>query len=185
MSERKKIGVVVGSTRPRRICKDLAQWVLDVARAESSLSYELIDLAEVALPFLDEPLMAALAQYEHEHTKRWSALVSSYDGFVFVFPQYNWGYTAVLKNALDFLYHEWHDKPAALVTYGTRGGGRGADQLKQVLHGIGMRNTATNPKLETPPDAAGEARAIGELIELDRFAADVRAMNADLEELVD
>jgi len=155
MSADRKIGVVVGSTRPRRICKHLAEWVLEIAQAESRLTYELIDLAEISLPFLDEPLMAALGQYEHEHTKRWSRRVSSYDGFVFVFPQYNWGYTAVLKNALDFLYAEWHDKAAAIVTYGTHGGGRGAEQLKQVLQGIGMRNTATNPKLDTPPDSTG------------------------------
>ena len=113
------VAVVVGSTRPTRICAGIAAWVLTAAQQESVLHYELLDLAEVNLPFLDEPRKAALGQYEHEHTRAWSRLVSSYAGFIFVFPQYNWGYPAPLKNALDFLYHEWNGKPASFVTNGT------------------------------------------------------------------
>ena len=131
-----RIAVVIGSTRPNRICTGIAQWVLDAAQQGSPLQYELVDLAAVGLPFLDEPLMAALGQYEHEHTRAWSRTVSSYGGFVFVFPQYNWGYPAPLKNALDFLYHEWSGKPATSVTYGTRGGARAADQFHEVLTGL-------------------------------------------------
>lgn len=130
---------MIGSTRPTRICPDIAKWVRDVSQDDSPLRYELLDLAGINLPLLDEPLKAALQQYEHEHTRAWSRLVSSYSGFVFVFPQYNWGYPGVLKNALDFLYHEWRDKPATCVTYGTRGGGKGAEQLRGVLTGLHMR----------------------------------------------
>ena len=89
-----RVAVVVGSTRPTRICPGIARWVLQAAQEESLLRYELIDLAEVNLPFLDEPLKAALGKYKHEHTKAWSRVVSSFDGFIFVFPQYNWGYPA-------------------------------------------------------------------------------------------
>ena len=109
----------------------------------------MVDLQELDLPFLDEPIMASRGRYEHEHTVRWSELVRAYDGFVFVFPQYNWGYPAVLKNALDFLYHEWANKPAGLVSYGSRGGGLAATQLKQVLQGLHMRRTETNIELKT------------------------------------
>lgn len=135
----KRVAVVIGSTRPSRICPGIAAWIKDAAAEDSPLRYELIDLAEIDLPFLDEPLKAALGQYAHEHTRRWSELVSGYAGFVFVFPQYNWGYPAPLKNALDFLYREWHDKPAASVTYGTRGGGRAAEQFASVMQGLHMR----------------------------------------------
>jgi len=131
-----RIAVVIGSTRPQRICTGIAQWVLDAAQEGSPLQYELLDLAAVGLPFLDEPRMAALGEYEHEHTRAWSRTVSSYGGFVFVFPQYNWGYPAPLKNALDFLYREWSGKPATSVTYGTRGGARAADQFREVLTGL-------------------------------------------------
>ena len=136
---RERIAVVIGSTRPTRICPGIAEWIKDAAQEESPLRYELIDLALVNLPFLDEPLKAALRQYEHEHTRAWSEIVNAYSGFVFVFPQYNWGYPAPLKNALDFLYHEWHDRPATTVTYGTRGGNRGAEQFHGVLEGVHMR----------------------------------------------
>jgi NAD(P)H-dependent FMN reductase len=134
-----RIAVVIGSTRPTRICADVAAWTLAAAQRSSPLRYELLDLAEVGLPFLDEPLKAALGQYAHEHTRAWSELVSSYDGFLFVFPQYNWGYPAVLKNALDYLYQEWHDRPASFITYGTRGGSKAAEQFTTVLHGLHMR----------------------------------------------
>jgi NAD(P)H-dependent FMN reductase len=134
-----RIAVIIGSTRPTRICPDIAAWFVKTAQEGSSLTYELVDLAEVNLPFLDEPLMAALGQYEHEHTRAWSALVQSYDGFVFVFPQYNWGYPAVIKNAVDYLYAEWRDKPASFATYGTRGGNLAAGQFHQILQGVHMQ----------------------------------------------
>lgn len=133
------IGVIIGSTRPSRICPGIAAWFRDAAQDGSPLSYELIDLAEVDLPFLDEPRKPALGQYEHEHTRSWSRLISSFQGFVFVFPQYNWGYPAPLKNALDFLYSEWQGKPATSVTYGTRGGSKGAEQIHGVFDGLHMR----------------------------------------------
>lgn len=134
-----RIAVVIGSTRPTRICAGIATWVQNAAAQASPLQYELLDLADAGLPFLDEPLMAASRQYEHEHTRAWSRVVSSYDGFLFIFPQYNWGYPAVLKNALDFLYDEWRNKPASFLTYGTRGGSQAAAQFATVLRGLHMR----------------------------------------------
>src|ERR1700677_2538864 len=134
-----RVAVIIGSTRPARICPGIARWSRQALNEDSPLRYDVIDLADVGLPFLDEPLKPALRDYEHEHTKAWASLIIGYQGFVFVFPQYNWGYPAPLKNALDFLYYEWRGKPAASVTYGTRGGGKGADQLRQVFEGLHMR----------------------------------------------
>jgi NAD(P)H-dependent FMN reductase len=139
MPARQRIAVIIGSTRPTRICAGIAGWARAALAAGSELSYELLDLAEVDLPFLDEPLKAALHQYEHEHTRAWSRLIAGYDGFLFVFPQYNWGYPGVLKNALDYLYDEWHGKPASFVTYGTRGGSKAAVAFAEVLNGLHMR----------------------------------------------
>jgi NAD(P)H-dependent FMN reductase len=144
-----RISVVVGSNRPQRICPEIAAWVQRALHAAQLFEVELVDLQEIDLPFLDEPSLPARGPYVHKHSLRWSELVRSYDGFVFVFPQYNWGYPAVLKNALDFLYHEWADKPAGLVTYGTRGGGLAAAHLRQVLQGLHMRATEKNVELKT------------------------------------
>jgi NAD(P)H-dependent FMN reductase len=151
-----RVAVVVGSTRPTRICLGIAEWIRGVIQQDSPLQYELLDLAEVNLPLLDEPLQASLEQYEHEHTRQWSRTVSSYSGFLFVFPQYNWGYPAALKNALDFLYHEWHDKPATVASYGTRGGNRGASQLLTVLQGLHMRALDNHLELVVKNDDVDE-----------------------------
>jgi len=134
-----RVAVIIGSTRPTRICPGIAQWTQKTLSEQSSLRYRLIDLAEINLPLLDEPLKAAQRDYKHAHTKAWSKLIDSFAGFVFVLPQYNWGYPAPLKNALDYLYYEWHDKPATSVTYGTRGGVRAADQMRQLFDGLHMR----------------------------------------------
>lgn len=86
-----RIAVVIGSNRPQRIYPEIAAWVQRALRAAALHEVELGDLQEIDLPFLDEPIMASRGRYAHEHTARWSELVRSYDGFVFVFPQYNWG----------------------------------------------------------------------------------------------
>ena len=182
-----RVAVVVGSTRPTRICPEIAGWVLETARLDSRLGYELLDLAEFALPFLDEPLKPALGRYEHEHTRRWSRTVSSYDAFVFVFPQYNWGYPAVLKNALDFLYSEWHDKPAALAGYGTRGGSKAVAQLHGVLQGLHMRTIEQNLELVvTDADTDEQGQLTDVAATLHPFTDQVRAVDSQLTEaLVD
>jgi NAD(P)H-dependent FMN reductase len=146
-----RIAVVIGSNRPGRICPAIAAWIQRALRAAGLGEVELVDLQEIDLPFLDEPTLPAHGRYQHGHTARWSEVVRSYDGFVFVFPQYNWGYPAVLKNALDFLYHEWADKPAGLVTYGSRGGGLAATQLRQVLQGLHIHGAETSIELKTDP----------------------------------
>lgn len=146
-SSAERIGMIIGSTRPTRICPDIACWVHRELDDRGRLDYVLIDLAEVGLPMLDEPLRAALHAYEHEHTKAWSRRIVRCSGFVLVFPQYNWGYPGVLKNALDYLYEEWRDKPVTTVTYGTRGGARAAEQMHQVLQGLHMRPLPTRVEI--------------------------------------
>jgi NAD(P)H-dependent FMN reductase len=176
-----RIAVVIGSTRPRRICPGIAEWFTRTAQQQSLLRYELIDLAEIDLPFLDEPLKAALRKYEHEHTRAWSRLVSGYDGFVFVFPQYNWGYPAPLKNSLDFLYYEWHDKPATSVTYGTRGGNRGAAQFLGVLEGLHMRPLSDRLEIVITGDDVDEHWQLRDLdATLGPYSEQVRQLDAQL-----
>jgi NAD(P)H-dependent FMN reductase len=158
-----RVAVVVGSTRPTRISLDVATWVQTALDRQSDLRYEIVDLAAVDLPFLDEPTPSSSGSYHHEHTRRWSQLVSSYDGFVFVFPQYNWGYPGVLKNALDFLYREWHGRPATQFTWGIRGGARGAAQFHQVMLGLHMDPIGTRVEAllaDSDTDVTGRLRDV-------------------------
>jgi NAD(P)H-dependent FMN reductase len=133
-----RIAIVVGSTRPGRRCDQVARWVYDEATTRSAgrwpgVEFAMVDLAEVGLPLLDEPAPAALGPYRQEHTRRWSAQVAAFDGFVFVTPEYNHGVPAALKNAIDYLFVEWHDKAAGFVSYGFAGGVRAVEQLRLTL----------------------------------------------------
>jgi NAD(P)H-dependent FMN reductase len=134
-----KLGVIIASTRPGRIGLPIGTWVTEAARAHGGFEVTVLDLAEIGLPFLDEPHHPRLRQYTKPHTFAWSALVEAQDAFVIVMPEYNFSYTAPLKNALDFLVQEWAYKPVALVSYGGISGGlRAAQQLKQVVTTLSM-----------------------------------------------
>jgi NAD(P)H-dependent FMN reductase len=132
-----RIAIVVGSTRPGRRCDQVARWVHAQAAAswstESGVAFEVVDLAEVGLPLLDEPVPAAIGAYRHEHTRRWARIVDSFDGFVFVTPEYNHAMPPALINAIDFLFAEWNDKAAGFVSYGLTGGVRAVEQLRTAL----------------------------------------------------
>ncbi|KAA0095966.1 NADPH-dependent oxidoreductase [Mycolicibacterium sp. P1-18] len=131
--------VVVASTRPGRVGRPVADWFAARATGHGGFDVEIVDLAEVNLPFFDEPRHPRLGDYEHDHTKAWSATVSRGDAYVFVTPEYNYGFNAVLKNALDFLSREWAFKPALIVSYGgVSAGTRAAQMLKQVLAALRM-----------------------------------------------
>ncbi len=114
---------------------------------DTVLAYELVDLAYWLLPMDDEPNIPATGAYVQPHTQKWSAKIAQADAFVFVSPQYNWGYPAVLKNAIDHCHREWRGKPLLVVTYGGHGGGKCAAQLKQVAEGLKMRLVPVMPGL--------------------------------------
>lgn len=134
-----RLQIVIASTRPGRVGERFARWFESQARAHGGFDVEVVDLAEVALPFFDEPNHPKLQQYVHEHTRAWSATVSRADAFVLVAPEYNHGYNAVLKNAIDFLHHEWADKAVGFVSYGgVASGTRMVQALKPVLVSVRM-----------------------------------------------
>jgi NAD(P)H-dependent FMN reductase len=125
--------VVIGSTRPGRIGLPIGQWFAECARVHGGFEIEVADLAELALPFLDEPYHPRLRHYTHAHTKVWSATVERSDAVVFVTPEYNHGFPAPLKNAIDFLFHEWSRKPAGFVSYGGVAAGSRATKMLQMI----------------------------------------------------
>jgi len=134
-----QLQVQLVSTRPGRVGERFAHWFVGEACRHGGFEVELVDHAEVALPFFDEPRHPKLGGYAHQHTRDWSATVSRADAFVFVAPEYNHGYSAVLKNAIDFLHHEWADKPVGFVSYGgVAAGTRMVQALKPVLVGLRM-----------------------------------------------
>ncbi|WGW11701.1 bifunctional NAD(P)H-dependent oxidoreductase/GNAT family N-acetyltransferase [Saxibacter everestensis] len=134
--------VIVASTRPGRLGPAVADWFIQATQVDAEqagITVEIADLAEVALPFLDEPEHPSTGVYTKEHTRAWSGLVDRADAFVVITPEYNYGMPAVLKNALDYLYREWAWKPVAFVSYGnTSAGTRSVQMAKQVVTTLRM-----------------------------------------------
>lgn len=128
-----KIAVIVGSTRPGRKADAVARWVLGIAGKRGDAEYEIVDIRDYNLPLLDEPLPPSMGQYSQPHTRTWSAKIASFDAYVFVTPEYNHGTSGALKNAIDYLYREWNNKAAGLVSYGSIGGARAAENLRLVM----------------------------------------------------
>ncbi|WP_266205095.1 NADPH-dependent FMN reductase [Pontibacter kalidii] len=137
-TDRLKIAVIIGSTRPGRNGEAVGKWVYEIASKRSDATFELIDLLEVNLPFLDEPNSPAMQKYTKQHTKDWSARIDPFDAFVLVTPEYNHGVPASLKNALDFLYKEWNNKAVGFVAYGNAGGARSVEHLRNIVAELQM-----------------------------------------------
>ena len=128
-----RIAIIIGSTRPNRVGEQVARWAYQIAANRADAEYELVDIKDYDLPLLDEPTPPSLGQYSKPHTKAWAALIGSFDGFVFVTPEYNHGTCAALKNAIDFLYREWNNKAAGFIGYGSAGGARAVESLRLVM----------------------------------------------------
>ncbi|MBV9794936.1 MAG: NAD(P)H-dependent oxidoreductase [Actinobacteria bacterium] len=145
-----RIGIILGSTRPGRRGEQIAAWLLGTARDHGGADYELIDLAHHGLGNLDEGGNPNLRQYQHPHTRDWSALIDGFDGFVFLTPEYNHSFPGALKNALDYVYREWNDKAAGIVSYGGWAAGvRAAEALRLVLAELQVATVRAQPAIPT------------------------------------
>ena len=142
-----KIAVILGSTRPGRNAKAVADWVLAEANKRSDAEFKLVDIADFNLPLLDEPAPAMMQQYTQDHTKAWSAEIAQYDGYVFVTPEYNHTVPGALKNALDYLNREWNNKAAGFVGFGSAGGVRAVEHLRQIASELRMAHVRDQVQL--------------------------------------
>src|SRR5437879_9359550 len=129
-----RIAIIIGSTRPGRKGEAVAKWAYEIAQRRSDAEFELVDIKDFNLPLLDEPMPPIMGQYTHDHSKRWSEKIASFDGYVFVTPEYNHATSGALKNAIDFLYAEWVNKAAAFIGYGgTSGASAGTTKLRRIM----------------------------------------------------
>jgi NAD(P)H-dependent FMN reductase len=148
-----KVGIIVCSIRTPRVGPHVAQYVLDTitAASKTSTTYTLVDLYSFKLPVFDEEILPAMVpamgSYTKPHTKAWSAEISQYAAYIFVTPEYNFGIPGATKNAVDFLYNEWQNKPVLVISYGISGGGIANASLCRSLEGMKMRVVKTRPTL--------------------------------------
>jgi NAD(P)H-dependent FMN reductase len=163
--------IIIGSTRPGRRGGAVGQWFHDLAVRHDSFTVELIDLAEVGLPLLDEPRPAGHGPYTREHTRRWSSRISAGQAYVFVVPEYNHSYNAATKNALDFLKEEWQSKPVGFVGYGgIAAGARAVQALTPVVVSLGMTPIPRSVHIPLINRAAGEDGSLATDTRLDTSA---------------
>jgi NAD(P)H-dependent FMN reductase len=171
--------IILGSTRPGRVGLPVARWFEQQAREHGGFEVALVDLAELDLPLLDEPKHPRLQDYAHDHTRRWSEMVQTADAFVLVTSEYNHSYPAPLKNAIDYLHHEWVDKPVGFVSYGgVAAGTRALQALKPVVTVLGMH--AVPPAVNIP----FVAQFLGEDGDIHANEIMVQAADAMLDELL-
>ncbi len=154
-----RLNVIIASTRPGRVGPRIADWFVKIAEEYGRFDVNVVDLAELDLPFMNEPKHPAYGDYAHDHTRQWSEVIKAADAVVLVMPEYNHAFTAPLKNAIDYLHKEWHYKPVGFVSYGgIAAGTRAVQMLKPVLVGLRMMpvNVAVNINMQNAYDAEGE-----------------------------
>ncbi|GAA3712765.1 NAD(P)H-dependent oxidoreductase [Zhihengliuella alba] len=149
-----RIAIIAGSTRPNRKARTVADWVLEHAAQRSDADFELVDLADQGLPLLDEPMPPSLGEYTKEHTRAWAEKIASFDGFVFVTPEYNHSVPAAFKNAVDFLYAEWNNKAVGFVSYGSAGGTRAVEAWRLIAAEVQMADVRAQVFLPFSDDFA-------------------------------
>lgn len=178
---------IICSTRPGRVGATIARWFHEAATAHGQFDARLVDIADFNLPVYDEPKHPVMQQYEHDHTKAWSASVAAADAYVFVTPEYNYGPPPSLVNALNYVYREWNYKPASFVSYGGVSGGLRAVQVeKQILTTLKVMPIPEQVTIPMAgqmidegvfkPGPMQEASATGALNELHRWAGALKAM---------
>jgi NAD(P)H-dependent FMN reductase len=128
-----RVAIVTVSTHLGRSNQAVARWVYENANRRVDAEYDLVDIAHYNLPLFNEPMSPMSGPYTQEHIRRWADKIASFDAYVFVTPEYNHSISCALKNAIDYLYHEWNNKAAGFVSYGGSGGVRAVEHLRLVM----------------------------------------------------
>lgn len=148
-----KVKAILGSTRPGRFSEKILPWLTESVAKRDDIELEVLDLREYELPLFDQPMSPAYVQngeYAHESVRNWAKKIGEADAYIIIAPEYNHGYTAVLKNALDVVYAEWNNKAVGFVAYGSVGGGRSVEQLRQVAVELQMASTRNAVHIQAP-----------------------------------
>jgi len=180
--------IITSTTREKSQGIKVARWITEFAKADTDLDVELLDLRAIGLPLMDEPEHPRLGKYTHDHTKEWSKKIAAADAFIIVLGEYNYGYPAPIKNAIDYLFNEWTYKPVAFVSYGGISAGlRSTQMLKQVVTTLNMMPIAEQVNIplfaklinedgQFVPDDAIERSALAMLKELKRWSDAMKPM---------
>ncbi|HTR18887.1 MAG TPA: NAD(P)H-dependent oxidoreductase [Candidatus Paceibacterota bacterium] len=148
-----KVKIILGSTRPNRTSEKVAPWVLEQVKKNDAFDAELLDLREYPMPFYDEattPSQVKDGAYNNEVVQKWAAKIKEADAFIVIAPEYDHGVPAVLKNSFDHVFTEWNYKPLAFVAYGSAGGARSVEHLRQTAVELHMASVRTAVHIQAP-----------------------------------
>lgn len=144
-TDRLRVTVVVGSVRAGRFGDTVARWITEQAELRDDLEVSIVDLAEPAVAA--ELALDFAGGTAPEGAPSFRQRLAGADAFVVVTCEYNHGYPASLKLAIDSAKEEWYAKPVGFVSYGGLAGGqRAVEQLRQVfpeLHAVTIRETVS------------------------------------------
>src|SRR5688500_3425187 len=107
------IAIISASVRTGRRSHSVALYFHNYLKENNLASSEILDLKAYNFPLFDERL-----EHQPHPTAQmvdFAEKIKAAEGVLIVTPEYNGGYPAALKNAIDFLYNEWHRKPIALA----------------------------------------------------------------------
>lgn len=146
------IKIILASVRNGRFGDKPAEWITGIAKEKEGLSVELLDLKDYSLPVFQEAVSPAYVEgkYESAEVNRWAEKIAEADGFIVVTPEYNHGYPSSLKNNIDYLYKEWGNKPICFVSYGSTGGARATQQLREVSIELQMAPIRSSVHIMSP-----------------------------------
>ncbi len=173
-----KVKIILGSTRPKRFSEKAGVWITDLAKKVPEFELEVLDLRDYAMPYFDEPTSPSqikVGEYPNEMVNTWGRKIEGGDAYIVVAPEYNHGYSAVLKNAMDYVYAPWNNKAIAFVSYGSVGGGRSVEQLREVSVELQMAPIRSAVHIQAPWGLIDEK---GELKEgaLDQYVQSAEGM---------
>jgi NAD(P)H-dependent FMN reductase len=170
-----KLAIVIGSIRPNRFAAHAAEWIERIATESGLFDVHVIDLKDYPLPMFAEEMSPAYAPSKDQVAGRWQKKMAGFDAYIFTAAEYNRGPTAVLKNALDYAYNEWSNKPVAFVGYGGVGGARAVEQLRLNAIELQMAPIRTAVHILFPAYLAvvKEGKKLGEFDYLNQNAKDM------------
>lgn len=167
-----KIAIIIGSTRPGRQGPTIAKWIHEIAKKRSDMEFELVDIADYHLPLFDETESPFMGKHTKDHTKAWAKKIDSFDGYIFVTPEYNKATSGALKNAIDYLFYEWNNKACGFVGYGIAGGTAAVENLRQMMGELMVADVRTQVRISLFTDFTDK----GEFKPADFQAGTVNAM---------
>jgi len=143
-----KLLVVIGSARPGRVADKVLEYIQSEVSKRDDVEATVADLKEIALPFFDNEIIPASEDYAptNENVVAWSKLVTEADQVLFITPEYNHTLSAIQKNAIDWLFKEWENKPVSTTAYGWAGGARAVVTFDDVMDNV-KANVRTHAKL--------------------------------------